>query len=555
MTSAKLRCYWGEPIMRGRISHWSGFAGTFVVISIWCGIGSALAQVPPNTAPPVAPYNPVEKSLTELRLDLDAGRVTSQALVQAYIKRIDAMDRRGPQLGAVIAINPRAIDAAKQLDRELRDKKSRGPLHGIPILLKDNIESLDPMPTTAGSLALKQNFTNRDAPIVAQLRAAGAIVLGKTNLSEWANFRSEHSTSGWSAIGGLARNPYVLDRSACGSSSGSAVAIAASFAAASVGTETDGSITCPAAINGIVGLKPTAGLLSQERIVPISHSQDTAGPMGRTVKDVALLLGGMVDAAAVCKQSPAPCKKTDYLAALSPTALRGKRIGVLNFEPGRHPEVQETYHDALQRMRDAGATLIELDAKEDPRIGAAEETVLFTEFKTDLNIYLATTPNTVKARSLADLIQFNDHTPAETVYFGQEIFIKSQQRPALTDKDYLAALALSKQLAGVEGLGKLLADNRLDVLVAPTTSAAWRIDTLNGDHYGGSFTTLPAVSGYPHLSVPMGQLRGLPLGISFIGAPHSDAELLGVGYAFESLTHARQPPKYLRSIDEIENKK
>jgi amidase len=520
-----------------------------VVAGVGCiGCECAFAQVPSSATSAVVAYNPVEKSLAELRADLDAGRVTAETLVRAYIQRIDAMDRRGPQLGAIIAVNSQAIAAAKQLDRELHDKHLRSPLHGIPILLKDNIESLDPMPTTAGSLALAQNVSNRDAPIVAQLRAAGAIILGKTNLSEWANFRSEHATSGWSAVGGLARNPYVLDRSACGSSSGSAVAVAVSFAAASVGTETDGSITCPAAINGIVGLKPTAGLLSQERIVPISHSQDTAGPMGRTVQDVALLLSGMV-AAGPCEQAAAPCKKPDYLATLSPTALRGKRIGVLNFESGRHPEVQATYTKALQRMRDAGATLIEVATQEDPRIGAAEETVLYTEFKTDLNAYLATTSNTVKTRTLADLIRFNDITPAETVYFGQEVFTKSQQRPDLNDKDYLAALALSKRLAGPEGLGKLLTDNRLDALVAPTTSASWRTDTLNGDHYGGSFTTLPAVSGYPHLSVPMGQVRGLPLGISFIGAPNTDAALLSLGYAFEQLTHARQPPQYLRSID------
>jgi amidase len=536
------------PIVSNKqIIHWPRVMAT-IAFGMGCSTGCVFAQ-----SPSVA-YDPVERSVADLRTDLDAGRVTSESLVLAYLKRIEAMDRRGPRLGAVIAVNPRAVEMAKQLDRELQNKRSRGPLHGIPILLKDNVESLDPMPTTAGSLALAQNVTNRDAPIVAYLRAAGAIILGKTNLSEWANFRSTHSISGWSAVGGLARNPYVLDRSACGSSAGSAVAVAASFAAASVGTETDGSITCPAAINGIVGLKPTAGLLSQERIVPIAHSQDTAGPMGRTVKDVALLLGGMIDAAALCKQSSTPCKKPDYVAGLSATALRGKRIGVLNFESGRHPEVQAIYDKALQHLRDAGATLIELDAKEDPRIGVAEETVLYVEFKADLNAYLATTPSTVKTRSLADLIRFNESTSAETAYFGQDIFTKAQQSPALTDKDYRSALALSKQLAGPEGLGKLLANNRLDVLVAPTTAASWRIDTLNGDHYGGSFTTLPAVSGYPHLSVPMGQLRGLPLGISFIGAPNTDASLLSMGYAYESLTHARVPPTYLSSIDEAQTK-
>jgi amidase len=488
------------------------------------------------------------KTLVELRRDLDAGRTTAVSQVQEYLKRIDALDRRGPKLQSVLALNPEAVAQARELDRELKQKGARGPLHGIAVLIKDNIETADPVATTAGSLALANNTTGRDAPIVANLRAAGAVVLGKANLSEWANFRSQSSLSGWSAVGGLTRNPHVLDRSACGSSSGSAVAVAAGLAAASVGTETDGSITCPSAMNGLVGLKPTVGLLSGERIVPISHTQDTAGPMTLTVADAALLLAALRGAAAGCGPKQVACD-TNYSAALTPTALQGKRIGVWRFEAGRFPMLEPVYERALDVLRGAGATLVEVAVPELGPVFQAEEVVLFTEFKVDLNAYLATAPAAVTTRTLEQLIEFNRQQPQELSLFGQDIFIKSQATTGLESEDYKKAVADGQRLAGAEGIARVLRDNQLELLVAPTTSSAWRVDVANGDQFGGSFTTLPAVAGYPHLTVPMGDIRGLPVGVSFIGAPWSEALLLGAGFAFESRAQVRVAPKFIASLE------
>jgi amidase len=478
-----------------------------------------------------------EHSIDALQADLTAGRTTSEALVRAYLERIRRLDRAGPTLRALLALNPDALADARALDRERKARGPRGPLHGIPIVIKDNIESREPLATTAGSLALAANVTRRDAPLVANLRAAGAIVLGKTNLSEWANFRSEHSTSGWSAVGGLTRNPYVLDRSACGSSSGTGAAVAASLAAAGIGSETDGSITCPSALAGLVGLKPTLGLVSQQGIVPISHSQDTAGPMARSVKDVALLMDALTG--------------RHDASALRSDALQGKRLGVLRYDDGQLPTVDAAYARALEQLKAAGATLVEVKSPWDERIGKAEDLVLHTEFKADLDAYLAAAPAGVKTRSLADAIAFNRDTPAELRWFGQEIFVKAQGMKGLDDPEYLAALELGRRLAGAEGLGRVMTENRLDALVAPTTGPAWTIDTLNGDHYGGSFTTMPAVAGYPHLTVPMGVVRELPVGLSFIGEQNSDARLLGYGYAFESIAKARRAPKFLATIDDV----
>lgn len=495
---------------------------------------------PRDTGPP--------RTLVELRGDLDAGRTTSVSQVQEYLKRIDALDRRGPKLQSVLAVNPEALAQARELDRELKQKGARGPLHGIAVLIKDNIETADPLATTAGSLALARNLTGRDAPIVANLRAAGAVVLGKTNLSEWANFRSQSSLSGWSAIGGLTRNPHVLDRSACGSSSGSAVAVAAGLAAASVGTETDGSITCPAAMNGLVGLKPTVGLLSGERIVPISHTQDTAGPMTLTVTDAALLLAGLRGSASGCGPKQVACD-TNYSAALTPSALQGKRIGVWRFEAGRFPMLEPVYERALGVLRGAGATLVEVAVPELGPVFQAEEVVLFYEFKVDLNAYLATTPAAVTTRTLEQLIEFNRQQPQELSLFGQDIFIKSQATAGLESEAYKKAAADAQRLAGAEGIARVLSENKLDLLVAPTTSSSWRVDVANGDQFGGSFTTLPAVSGYPHLTVPMGDIRGLPVGVSFIGSPWSEALLLGAGFAFESGAKVRITPKFIASLE------
>lgn len=515
--------------------------------SLRCSLGVLAALAAAGSVQ--AAEDPVNRTISELRADLDAHKTTSVELVEAFTRRIEAIDRHGPQLRSVIAINPDALKQARALDKELQTKGPRGPMHGIPVLVKDNIETLDPLPTTAGSLALINNVTHRDAPIIANLRAAGAIILGKTNLSEWANFRSTNSISGWSAIGGLAKNPHVLDRSPCGSSAGTGVAVAAGLAPVGIGTETDGSVTCPSAMNGIVGLKPTLGLLSGKYIVPIAHSQDTAGPMTPNVKDAALLLTALVGAAPACDPPSAGCAKSDYTKGLVPTALNGKRIGVLRFEEGRADNITPIYERALAHLREGGATLIEVKMPETDKMKEAEGIVLHAEFKNDVNAYLASSPAKIPAHTLAELIEFNKRTPAEVALFGQEIWEKAEESPPLSDEKYITARAESKRLAGVEGILKMLAKDKLDFLVAPTTGVASRIDSVNGSRSSGSFSSMPAIAGFPHLTVPMGELKGLPLGMSFIGAPWSEDVLLGAGYAFEQRAKARMIPKFLPSIE------
>jgi len=496
-----------------------------------------------------ANMNP-EPSIAELQAKMASGQITAETLVQHYLQRINALNSQGPALHAVISINPDALAQAHALDQERREHGARGPLHGIPVLLKDNIESADRMPTTAGSLALVGNFAIADAPVAAALRAAGAIILGKTNLSEWANFRSTYATSGWSAVGGLTRNPYVLDRTTCGSSSGSAVAVAVGMAAASIGSETDGSITCPASMTGIVGLKPTLGLLSQRGIVPIAHSQDTAGPMGRTVADVAMLLSALVaHGARECEPAAGPCDAIDYAAGLDPESLRHKRIGVLRFQAGSHPEMNDVYERALRRLREAGATLVEVSTPDSAALQAAELTVLLSEFKAGINAYLAAAPPAVKTRDLAQLIEYNRGSPYELQYFGQDIFISAQQTTGLDDAAYRGALETSKRLAGAQGLDQMLQQDRLDLLVAPTTIAAWRVDQVYGDRDPDRYTTLAAVAGYPHLSVPMGQVAQLPVGLSFIGPAWSEQLLLACGYAFSLRAGPMSSPQYLPTLE------
>jgi len=514
-----------------------------VTIAVLLAAGPALAQ------PAAAPEQPTpiwDRSVADLQGEMSAGRLTSEALVRIYLDRIRRIDQAGPQLHAVLALNPDAIADARALDQERRLKGPRGPLHGIPILLKDNIETADPIPTTAGSDALAHNLTLRDSFLAARLRAAGAVILGKTNLSEWANFRSSHSISGWSATGGLTRNPYVLDRNACGSSSGSGVAASAGLAAATVGSETDGSITCPAAMDGVVGLKPTMGLISRTHVVPLSHSQDTAGPIGRNVADVAALLTVMAgyDPADPVTQG-AQAHVQDYVAALRLDGLKGKRIGVLRLEPGQRPPVDAVFDAALEVLREAGATLVEVSLPDGEQLGKDEGLVLDSDFRADIAAYLAHDPAAVGPRNLDDLIAFNAHDPRELSLFGQDIFERAAKAAPLDDPKYLAALAESKRLAGPEGLDKLLLANNLDALVAPTTVAAWRIDIVDGDNSPAASTTFPAVAGYPHLTVPMGFYKGLPLGVSFIGTAWSEPALLAMGYAYEQRAHARRPPHYL----------
>lgn len=464
--------------------------------------------------------------------------------------------RDGQSLRSIIALNTQAVTQAEASDARFKAGKALGPLDGLPILLKDNIETRDErLATTAGSLALKDNFNGRDAPIVARLRAAGVVILGKTNLSEWANIRSDNSISGWSAVGGQTRNPYALDRNTCGSSSGSGAAVAAGLAWAAIGTETDGSITCPAAINGIVGLKPTVGLLSRTYIVPISHSQDTPGPMTRTVRDAALLLNAMAgsDPADAATQE-ADARKVDYTAGLKPDALKGVRVGVMRYAAGFHPGTDAEFEKALAVLKAQGATLV--DVKDFPnrdKIGGDELTVLLTELKADLNTYLASTdPAKVKTRTLADLIAFNKaNADKEMPLFGQELFEKAELTKGLDDPDYIKARDEAKRLAGPEGIDAVLKADKLDVLVAPTLGPAWLIDPVLGDRFvGGGAGGPAAVAGYPHLTVPMGYVRGLPVGLSFIGTAWSEARLLAYGYAFEQATHARRMPAFLPTIAE-----
>lgn len=502
-----------------------------------------------------APGSMPERSIAQLSDDMAAGRTSSERLVKAYLARIEKIDRSGPTLRSVIATNPDAVAQAQALDAERRAKGARGPLHGVPILIKDNIDTRDAMPTTAGSLALKDNLTGRDAPLVARLRAAGAVILGKTNLSEWANFRDGDSTSGWSAVGGLVRNPYALDRNSCGSSSGSGAAVAANLAAAAVGTETDGSIACPATINGVVGFKPTVGLVSRTHVVPISSSQDTAGPMARHVRDAALLLTAMAGSdAADPATAEADARRRDYAAALSPEALRGKRIGVLRYRTGTNPAVDALFAAALAELHQRGAELVDIAESGVPRtLGEHELTLLLTEFKAGVNAYLATTPPAVTTRTLADLIAFNEaHATTELRLFGQRIFIEANATQGLDDPAYLKARAEAKRLAGPEGIDRLLAANRVSLLVAPTMGPAWMTDVVNGDQYsGGSSSQLPAVAGYPHLTVPMGAVKGLPVGLSFIGPAWSDAEVLAAGYAYDQASRLRQPPAFLEHSEEL----
>ena len=496
-----------------------------------------------------AGYNVAEKSIAQLQADMTAGRVTSENLVRAYLERIQRLDRSGPKLQSVLVLNPDAIAEARTLDEERRTSGARGPLHGIPILIKDNIETLDAMATTAGSLALKDNATRRDAPVVARLRAAGAVILGKTNLSEWANIRSNSSISGWSAIGGLTRNPYALDRNACGSSSGSAVAVAASLAAAAVGTETDGSVTCPASINGVVGLKPTLGLVARTYIVPIAHSQDTAGPMGRTVGDVATLLAAMAgseisDPATV----PADANHQDYVAALDAASLKGARLGILKIDGG-DASAEVPFEEAVAVLKREGAEIVEPATITVPATASDDELkVLVTELKSDLNAYLATTPDAVKTRTLADVIAFNKANPRELALFGQDVFEQAEATTGLADPAYLKAHDDQLKLArGI--LDKLLSENRLDALIVATAGPSWRLDVVRGDRPAGESSSLPAVAGYPHLTVPMGYVGGLPVGLSFIGPAWSDGKLLTLGYAFEKATQARKPPAFLPSAE------
>ncbi len=465
--------------------------------------------------------------------NLQAGGATATQLVEAYLQRIQMIDRSGPAINSVIEVNPDALTIAAELDRKTAGK---GILHGIPILVKDNIDTADRMRTTAGSLAMMDApIPREDAPVVARLREAGAVILGKTNLSEWANIRSPRSTSGWSARGGQTRNPYALDRNPSGSSSGSGAAAAASLCAVAIGTETDGSIVSPSSLNGLVGIKPTVGLLSGKGIIPISHTQDTAGPMARTVRDAAMVLSVMAG--------------KDYGPSLNPMALRGARIGVVRQLFGNAPGPKMIAENAMQAMREAGAEIV--DPVEIPTLGKFDNEawqILLYELKADLNAYLQARGGPMK--SLADVIAYNVQNAAkEMPYFAQETFEKAQAKGGLDTPEYREAIEKCRRMTRDEGIDAAMKKHNLDALFCPTDSPAWPTDWINGDHFTGGSSQLPAVAGYPHITVPGGLVWGLPVGVSFFGTANSESRLLGLAYAYEQKTRARRKPRYLATVE------
>ena len=527
----------------------SGFASVAGAACRTAGVPDAL---PGLAGPAIPPFALQEATLADLERGLESGKYTAHALCESYLARIDDLDRRGPTLRSVIETNPDALSSADELDAERKAKGPRGPLHGIPILIKDNIATADRMATTAGSFALVGAKPPADAAVAARLRAAGAVLLGKANLSEWANFRSNSSSSGWSARGGQCKNPYALDRSPCGSSSGTAAAIAANFAALGVGTETDGSIVCPSAACSLVGIKPTLGLVSRAGIVPIAHSQDTAGPMARTVRDAAILLGALAgpdpkDAATSAAPTPVP----DYTGSLDAKGLTGARLGIARSKLfGYHAATDALITQAIDVLRRAGAVIV--DPADIPHVGEyddAELTVLLYEFKADLNRYLAEFAPGAAVKTLQDIIEFNERNKErEMPYFGQELFLKAQDKGPLSDQAYRDALDKCRKLAGAEGLQAILDREKLDAIVAPTGNPPWPIDLVNGDHFLGGSSTPAAVAGFPHVTVPAGYVSGLPVGLSFIGAPWSEATLIRLAYAYEQATTLRRTPRFLPTL-------
>ncbi|HEX5441301.1 MAG TPA: amidase [Ktedonobacterales bacterium] len=492
-----------------------------------------------------------EQTIADLQAAMESGQRSSRQLVEAYVERIQALDASGPTLRAVIELNPDALAIAEALDRERTERGARGALHGIPILLKDNIDTADRMETTAGSLALVGAKRAQDAFVAARLRAAGAVLLGKANMSEWANFRSTHSSSGWSARGGQALNPYALDRTPCGSSSGSATAVAANLCAASVGTETDGSILCPASINGVVGVKPTVGLTSRAGVIPISHSQDTVGPFGRTVADAAILLAALVgaDARDPATQARAGQHPAEYRQYLNADALHGARIGIpRENHTGFSEKTDAVFANVVETLQSLGAVLVDpanLPSSKEMRTSEAELAVLLYEFKADLNAYLAALGPEAHAHTLEDLIAFNRaHAAQEMPYFGQELFEMAQEKGPLTDEEYMKARAECLRLARDEGIDAVMREHNLDALCMPTGEPAWKIDLIDGDHSMGGASQPAALAGYPAISVPAGYTFGLPLGVTFMGLAFTEPKLIGFAYAFEQATKVRRAPTY-----------
>lgn len=511
-------------------------------------------EIPAAATGRIEKFDLEEATVADLQRDMVDGKRTSASITQLYLERIESLDKKGPAIRAVIEINPDAMRIAEELDQERKARGPRGPLHGIPVLIKDNVDTADRMTTTAGSYALEGSIPPRDSEVARRLRAAGAVLLGKTNLSEWANFRSSHSTSGWSGRGGQARNPYVLDRNPCGSSSGSGAAVAASFCTVAVGTETDGSIVCPSSANGIVGIKPTLGLVSRAGIIPIAHSQDTAGPMARTVTDAAILLNSLAGidsrdgATAKSKGKASP----DYTRFLDSKGLDGARIGVAREKFfGYSNDADALIDDAIGAMKRKGAVII--DPANIPTAAKFDDTeyeVLLYEFKADLNAYLASLGPNAPVKTLEDIISFNERNKSkEMPWFGQEIMLQAQKKGPLTSKKYRDALARNLRMSRTEGIDAVMDKHRLDAIVAPTGAPAWTTDPVNGDHFTGASATPAAVAGYPNINVPAGFAHGeLPVGISFFGRAWSEPRLISIAFAFEQATKHRRAPRFLATL-------
>jgi amidase len=531
-------------------------AGAAVVAAIGASAGAVSGDGPSPDAPAASTpaFDLEEIGIGELQRRMAAGQETAASLTRKYLARIEALDRQGPMLRAVLETNPDALRIAAQLDDERKAGKVRGPLHGIPVLLKDNVGTADRMTTTAGSLALEGSIPPHDSFVAARLRAAGAILLGKTNMSEWANFRSTHSTSGWSGRGGLGRNPYALDRNTSGSSSGSGGATAASYCAAAIGTETDGSIVSPSNNCGLVGIKPTLGLVSRSGVIPIAHSQDTAGPMARTVADAVAVLAaiaGVDPDDAPTRRAPAGLLR-EHERLLDPAGLKGMRLGVPRKTMfGGSPHADRLVDEALDTMKSLGAVIVDpVDLKMPDGLGDHEFDVLLYEFKTDLNAYLASLGPKAPVRTLEEAIAFNDrHKDREMPYFGQEIFVKAQAKGPLTSSAYRRARAACRRATQASGIDKVCAAHRLDALVAPTSGPASLTDLVNGDYGPGGSSSIPAIAGYPHITVPAGFVFGLPVGISFFGRAWSEPTLIRIAYAYEQATKHRKPPRFLPTAE------
>ncbi|HEV2467576.1 MAG TPA: amidase [Candidatus Sulfotelmatobacter sp.] len=527
-------------------------AGAAAAITPALAAARAIPREPLLADAEVSPFELDEITVSELQDGMQSGKFTAQSVVEKYSERIHQIDKNGPAVNSVIEMNPDALSIAAALDQGRKAKGPRGPLHGIPVLIKDNIATADRMMTTAGSLALVGSKEPKDSFVAQKLRAAGAVILGKTNLSEWANMRSSHSTSGWSGRGGLTKNPYALDRNPCGSSSGTGAGISANLAAIGIGTETDGSIVCPSSSNGLVGIKPTVGLISRSRIIPISHSQDTAGPMCRTVRDAAILLSALtgVDPDDSATAASAGKSQTDYSRYCDANGLKGARIGVVRKYFGFSDAVDKLMQEALDVMKQQGATLV--DPAEIPTFGKFDEsegTVLSYEYKADLNAYLVQLGPNAPVHNMKEVIEFNDRNrDKEMPYFGQDLMLKAEARGPLTDKEYVDALAKNHQLARADGIDAVMNQHQLDALVAPAGSPAWATDLVNGDHFSGGSSSAAAVAGYPNINVTAGSIFGLPVGISFFGRAWSEPVLIRLAYAFEQATKARQKPRFLPTL-------